>query len=172
MPLRPAKCYKLLKKPPYTRKDYIGGIPQPKITKFVMGNVEGNFDVVVKLVAIEACQVRHNALEAARVIGHKYLSKYVGDTNYLFIIRTYPHHVLRENKMMAFAGADRLQDGMRLAFGRPIGTAARIHEGTVIAEIRIPEKFVDQAKEAMRRILSKIGVKAEVVIEKLSKGSS
>ncbi len=168
MPLRPGRCYKELKKPPYARKDYISGIPQPKIVKFVMGNTKGDFDTLVKLVAREAVQVRHNALEAARVMTHKYLSKYVGDTKYLLIIRSYPHHVLRENKMMAFAGADRLQDGMRLSFGRPIGTAARISEGDVIAEIRISNKFIPQAKEAIRRMLSKIGIRAEVVIESLS----
>ncbi|MCX8186223.1 MAG: 50S ribosomal protein L16 [Sulfolobales archaeon] len=167
MPLRPGRCYKSLKKPPYTRKDYISGIPQPKIVKFVMGGGVGA-SCVVKLVSREDVQIRHNALEAARVMSHKFLSKYVGDDNYLLIIRSYPHHVLRENKMMAFAGADRLQDGMRLSFGRPIGTAARVREGDVVAEIRVPEKFIPQAKEAMRRMLSKIGIKAEVVIENLS----
>ncbi|MEM0453900.1 MAG: 50S ribosomal protein L16 [Sulfolobales archaeon] len=172
MPLRPGRCYKELKKPPYTRKDYISGIPQPKIVKFVMGNSRGIFDFVVRLVSREDVQVRHNALEAARVMSHKYLSKYVGDENYLLIIRSYPHHVLRENKMMAFAGADRLQDGMRLSFGRPIGTAARIGEGDVIAEIRVPERFVPQAKEAVRRMLSKIGISAEVIIERLSEAKT
>lgn len=169
MPLRPARCYKELKKPPYTRKEYIGGVPQPKIVKFVMGNTKGTYDLILKLVALENSQVRHNALEAARVIGHKYLSKYVGDENYLLVIRTYPHHVLRENKMMAFAGADRLQDGMRLAFGKPIGTAARIHMNEVIVEVRTTEKFLEQAKEAMRRMASKLGIKHEVVIERLNK---
>jgi len=165
MPLRPARCYKELKKPPYTRKDYISGVPQPKIVKFVMGNVNGNFNTVVKVVSREDVQVRHNALEAARIISHKYLSKYVGDDNYLLIIRSYPHHVLRENKMMAFAGADRLQDGMRLAFGKPIGTAARVYDGSVVAEIRTTDKFLEHAKEAARRMLSKLGIRAEVVIE-------
>lgn len=168
MPLRPARCYKELKKPPYTRKEYIGGIPQPKITKFVMGNVGGAFDTVVKLVALENAQVRHNALEAARIIGHKYLSKHVGDENYVLVIRVYPHHVLRENKMMAFAGADRLQDGMRLAFGRPIGTAARVRMNEVVVEVRTAEKFLEHAKEAIRRMVSKLGIRCEVVIEGLS----
>lgn len=172
MPLRPGRCYKELKKPPYTRKDYISGIPQPKIVKFVMGNTKGDFNVSVKLVAREDAQIRHNALEAARVFAHKYLSKYVGDTKYLLIIRSYPHHVLRENKMMAFAGADRLQDGMRLSFGRPIGTAARVSEGDVIAEIRISDKLIPQAKEAMRRMLSKVGIRAEIVIENLSEAKT
>ncbi|MCD6324038.1 MAG: 50S ribosomal protein L16 [Desulfurococcales archaeon] len=167
MPLRPARCYKDLNKPPYTRKEYIDGIPQPKITKFVMGNTEGNFDVAVELISLEYAQVRHNALEAGRVMANKYLSKYVGEDKYLLIIRQYPHHVLRENKMMAFAGADRLQDGMRQAFGKPIGTAARLRPGSAIAEVRVPKEAIPQAKEALRRLKDKLGVKTRVVIREL-----
>lgn len=172
MPLRPARCYKELKKPPYTRKEYIDGIPQPKISKFVMGNPYGDFDVVLELVSLEFAQIRHNALEAGRVMANKYLSKNVGDDKYLLIIRQYPHHVLRENKMMAFAGADRLQDGMRQAFGKPIGTAARVKFGSVIAEVRIPRSAIPQAKEALRRLKDKLGINARIVIKELKKTSS
>jgi LSU ribosomal protein L10AE len=100
----------------------------PKITKFTVGNPNGAYDYELRLVAIETGQIRHNALEAARVNTLKYLSKKTGGENefWLWVLK-YPHHVLRENKMMAFAGADRLQDGMRLSFGKPIGTAARIN---------------------------------------------
>ncbi len=169
MPLRPARCYKELKKPPYTRKEYIDGVPPPKITKFVMGNPHNNYDVKLELVSIENAQIRHNALEAARVMAHKYLSRYVGEDKYLFIVRQYPHHVLRENKMMAFAGADRLQEGMRQAFGKPIGTAARVKMGSVIAEVRVFKDAIDHAKEALRRFTSKIGVKCRIVITELTK---
>ncbi len=167
MPLRPARCYKDLNKPPYTRKEYIDGVPQPKITKFVMGNPEGDFDIAVELISLEFAQVRHNALEAGRVMANKYLSKYVGEDKYLLIIRQYPHHVLRENKMMAFAGADRLQDGMRQAFGKPIGTAARLKPGSSIAEIRVSKNALLQAKEALRRLKDKLGVKTKVVVREL-----
>ena len=34
-------------------------------------------------------------------------------------IRVHPYHVLRINKMLSCAGADRLQTGMRGAFGKP-----------------------------------------------------
>jgi len=172
MPLRPARCYKELKKPPYTRKEYIDGIPQPKINKFVMGNPYGDFDVVLELTSLEFAQIRHNALEAGRVMANKYLSKNVGDDKYLLIIRQYPHHVLRENKMMAFAGADRLQDGMRQAFGKPIGTAARVRFGSVIAEVRIPRSAIPQAKEALRRLKDKLGINARIVIKELKSSSS
>ena len=71
MPLRPARCYTHQDKPAYTRKEYIHGIPPPKITKFVMGNIHLEPEVVLKLTAVEKGVVRHNALEAARVISHK-----------------------------------------------------------------------------------------------------
>ena len=169
MPLRPARCYKELKKPPYTRKEYIDGVPPPKITKFVMGNPNGEYDVKLELVSLEMAQIRHNALEAGRVIAHKYLSKNVGEDKYVFIVRQYPHHVLRENKMMAFAGADRLQDGMRQAFGKPIGTAARVYFGSVIAEVRVKKEHIEQAKEALRRLKSKLGINARVTISEIIK---
>merc|ERR1711971_807826 len=40
-------------------------------------------------------------------------------------IHVHPYHVLRINKMLSCAGADRLQTGMRGAFGKPQGTVAR-----------------------------------------------
>ncbi|KAL8547256.1 hypothetical protein ACS0TY_006831 [Phlomoides rotata] len=36
-------------------------------------------------------------------------------------VRVHPFHVLRINKMLSCAGADRLQTGMRGAFGKPKG---------------------------------------------------
>ena len=43
-----------------------------------------------------------------------------------FESHTYPHHVLRENKQATGAGADRVSQGMRCAFGKNVGTAARV----------------------------------------------
>jgi len=170
MPLKPARCYTHQDKPPYTRKEYIHGVPPPKIAKFVMGNPYIEAEVVGLLVSLEKGVIRHNALEAARVMAHKYLSSTIGDTNYMLIIRTYPHHVLREHKMMAFAGADRLQEGMRLAFGKPVGTAARVDLGTEIIEVRSYSKFVDNIKEALRRAASKLPVRTRIVIKEVKKG--
>ncbi len=170
MPLRPARCYTHFSGPPYTRKEYIPGVPQPKITKFEMGNIHGDYDYVLELVTIEAGQIRHNAIEAARVMANKYLSTEVGDENYFLKIRVYPHHVLRENKMMAFAGADRLQDGMRQAFGKPIGLAARVYPGSVVMEVRIRKENIEHAKEALRRAASKLPLPTRIVIKPLKPG--
>ena len=167
MPLRPARCYTHFSGPPYTRKEYIHGVPQPKITKFEMGNHDmmENAEVKGELIALEAGQIRHNALEAARVAVNKYLTSAVGSDNFYFRIRVYPHHVLRENKMMAFAGADRLQDGMRQAFGKPIGTAARVYPGHIILEIWGRRQDVEKIKEALRRGGDKMPIPTRIRIK-------
>lgn len=51
-------------------------------------------------------------------------------------IRVHPFHVLRHNKMLTCAGADRLQTGMRGAFGKPMGTCARVAIGQILMSIR------------------------------------
>ncbi len=172
---KPARCYtkrrsKALSGPPYTRKEYIHGVPPPKIQKFVMGNPHGDYDYALELYVLERGQIRHNALEAARVMVHKYLSTTIGDTNYFFRVRVYPHHVLRENKMMAFAGADRLQEGMRQAFGKPVGTAARVYPGQAVLEVRVKREHVDKAKEALKIGASKLPLPARIRIIPLKEG--
>ena len=39
--------------------------------------------------------------------------------------------------MLSCAGADRLQTGMRGAFGKPIGKAARVDIGTILMSVRV-----------------------------------
>ena len=168
MPLRPGRCYRRFDTPPYTRLEYIKGAPHVQIPKFDLGNVKGNFTHIVKLITKERGQIRANALEAARVIAHKYLSKNVGEANYHMKLCVYPHHVLRENKMMGMAGADRLQDGMRLAFGTPIGRAARVYENQTVIYVRINGEHVDKAKEALRRAASKLPLPCRIVVESLA----
>jgi large subunit ribosomal protein L10e len=137
-----------------------------------MGNPNGSFTHKLELVVLEAAQIRHNALEAGRIAAHKYLSKVLGEDRFCFIIRVYPHHVLRENKMMAFAGADRLQEGMRRAFGKPIGLAARVAPGSVVAEVRVDRSAIEVAKEALRRFRDKIGVPSTIAVSELGVVSS
>ena len=51
--------------------------------------------------------------------------------------RVHPWHCLRINKMLSCAGADRLQTGMRGAFGKPIGKVARVKIGSILYSVRI-----------------------------------
>ncbi|MGC9010022.1 MAG: 50S ribosomal protein L16 [Sulfolobales archaeon] len=170
MPLRPARCYTERKKPPYTRKEYIDGIPPPKITKFVMGNPHLSYSYVVRVIAERDLLIRHNALEAARAEAHRYLSKYIGEDKYMFVVRKYPHQVIRENKMLAFAGADRLQEGMRRAFGKPIGTGAFTKPNDIILEVYVSNKdHVPIAYEALRRAKAKLPGSYRIIVEEISK---
>ena len=49
--------------------------------------------------------------------------------------------MLRINKMLSCAGADRLQTGMRGAFGKAHGTAARVKIGQILVSVRSYDKF-------------------------------
>lgn len=170
MPLRPGHCYRHFSGPPYTRLEYIHGAPYVTIPKFEMGATSAaaraRFDTVVKLVAKESGQIRMNALEAARQMALKYLTKVLGEQNFYLKLVKYPHHVLRENKMLAMAGADRLQEGMRLAFGDPVGRAARVYAGDVVFLVEVEERNVEHAKEAMKRAASKLSLPMRIVVEK------
>ncbi|KAF9613011.1 hypothetical protein IFM89_004865, partial [Coptis chinensis] len=55
----------------------------------------------------------------------KYMTMFVGEDAFHLRVRVHPFHVLRIHKMLSCVGADRLQTGMRSAFGKPLGTCAR-----------------------------------------------
>ena len=80
--------------------------------------------------------VSSEALEAARIAANKYMVKYAGKDAFHLRIRVHPFHVLRINKMLSCAGADRLQTGMRGAFGKPQGLCARVAIGQILLSIR------------------------------------
>ena len=56
-------------------------------------------------------QITSEALEAARIAANKYMVKHAGKDAFHLRIRVHPFHVLRINKMLSCAGADRLQTG-------------------------------------------------------------
>merc|ERR1712039_1113968 len=66
-------------------------------------------------------------------------------------IRVHPFHVLRINKMLSCAGADRLQTGMRGAYGKAYGMAARVRIGQILMSIRTRPALEAAAHEALRR---------------------
>ncbi|CAN1145920.1 60S ribosomal protein L10, partial [Linum perenne] len=92
-----ARCYRQIKNKPYPKSRFCRGVPDPKI----------------------------RALEAARFACNKYMTKSAGKDAFHLRVRVHPFHVLRINKMLSCAGADRLQTGMRGAFGKPQGVCAR-----------------------------------------------
>lgn len=66
----------------------------------------------------------------------RYLVKVAGKEGFHLRVRAHPYHVIRINKMLSCAGADRLQTGMRGAFGKPNGTVARVNIGQIILSVR------------------------------------
>jgi len=121
MPKRPWKSYRPIKGKAYVpkwkktgkgRRYTIKHIPEPKIRMFTIGKEATDYYYLLTLIALESGQINHLSLEAARIACNRYLREKLGRDNYLLRILPYPHHVVREHKLMAFAGADRLQDGM------------------------------------------------------------
>jgi len=109
------------------------------------------FPTAVHMVSDEYQQLSSEALEAARIACNKYLSTNAGKENYHIRIRPHPFHVLRVNKMLSCAGADRLQTGMRGAFGKTYGKVARVDIGQVLISVRVKEDKEEIAVEALRR---------------------
>jgi large subunit ribosomal protein L10e len=159
--------YRIPKGQPYTRGEFIHGSPPPKISKFIMGDLKSKYDYRVSLLANAPVQIRHNALEAARIAANKVMLDKLGETGYLLHLRLYPHIVLRENKMISTAGADRLQEGMRRAFGKPIGRAARVKTNQPILDIYVNEEALEHAKHALQVGSSKLPVASRIVYERI-----
>src|SRR5207247_6618470 len=133
-----------------------------------MGKFRPDYDVMLKLVSDGRVQIRHNALEAARVAASKKM-QLLGDEGFYLRVVTYPHQILSENKMIATAGADRLQEGMRKAYGKPIGLAARVEIGSVILELGVKAENLEKAKEATHAASAKLPMKTKVQVVPLQK---
>ena len=152
----------------FTSKVFAPGAPNPKVARFTTGKSRTDYDFMLKLISKGRVQIRHNALEAARVAASKKVAL-LGEDNFLLKVVVYPHLILRENKMIATAGADRLQEGMRKAFGKPIGLAARVEIGAVILELSVKKENLEKAKEAMWAASTKLPMKTRVEIAELQK---
>lgn len=161
--------YREINKPAYTRREYITGIPGSKIAQHKMGDVtkaEADYPVQISLSTEEECQLRHGALEASRLSANRHLIKELGEKNYKMILRKFPHHVIRENKQATGAGADRVSDGMRQAFGKVVGTAARIPRNDRIFTAWCEPEQAPVVKDAFRRAYNKISPPCRITVER------
>ena len=149
------ECYRKGNGQPYTRKKYIKGKPQIKIAKFE-GGQKGDYDFSVQLLINEKMQLTHMAIESTRLTANKRLEKTAGETGYFSKLRIYPHVLLRENKMIAAAGADRLQEGMRSAFGKAVSLAARVNRGQCIMEFQVKKEHLEAAQNALKSACVKL----------------
>tara|TARA_B100001013_G_C24466759_1_gene385751 strand:- start:62 stop:556 length:495 start_codon:yes stop_codon:yes gene_type:complete len=161
------ECYRKGNGQPYTRKEYIKGKPQIKIAKFE-GGKRGNYDYSVQLLLNEKMQITHMAIESTRLAANKTLEKTVGETGYFSKLRIYPHVLLRENKMIAAAGADRLQEGMRRAFGKAISLGARVKRGQCVMEMHVKKEHLDAAKKALKSACVKLPGTPSIIVVPLN----
>ncbi len=164
------KNYRQWKGQFYSKK-FAPGAPNPKVARFTTGKSKPDYDYIFKLISEGKVQIRHNALEAARVAASKKVAL-IGEENFFLKVVTYPHVVLRENKMIATAGADRLQEGMRKAFGKPIGLAARVDIGDTVLELSLKAENFEKGKEAMKAASTKLPMKTHLETIKLEKPMS
>lgn len=170
--LRKAIAYRRIERP-YTRKSkyrskqFVRAMPNNKIVKYVQGDLKKDFQYVVSLKCGSNIQIRHNALESARLTSNRYLETKCGKNAYRLQLRVFPHHVLRENPLAAGAGADRMSTGMKKSFGKPIGLAAQVSKNQIIIQAYIDEQFLDFAKVAIDRAKHKVPCSCSLHIEKI-----
>jgi large subunit ribosomal protein L10e len=150
----------------YSRREYIRKIPNNRIVQYDMGNLSEDFPVRVSLAVKKPAQIRHNALEAARIASNRYMQRSAGRLGYHLKLRVYPHQIVRENPMATGAGADRVQSGMRNAFGKPISVEAIVKKDQKIITIDIQEKNFEDAKLALKRAGMKLPVPCKIVVDK------
>lgn len=168
--LRKFAAYQGLERP-YTRiskyknKNYVrGGFPHMKVIKFDMGTPQKDFNLVLKLNSKKSMNVRHNALEAARMTSNRLLERNLGKAYHLRI-KVYPFHVLRENPLASGAGADRLSTGMKKSYGKSVGSAARVREGQTLMELRIDKANLKLGKEALSRAAKKFPCGCKIIAQ-------
>ncbi len=162
MATRKASCYSKMRSLPFTRKSkkqklsYIKAVPNSKVTKYRMGDMAGykadKYKTILTVKTKEFVQMRDLALEASRQYLNRFITEQAGKEFYLEL-RPYPHHVIRENKMLTGAGADRMSTGMALSFGRTTGRAALIREGSTLFIIGVNGTKNEQA---VRKLLTSV----------------
>ncbi|KAI4292120.1 large subunit ribosomal protein L10e [Pancytospora philotis] len=155
---RPARCYRNLNKKAYIKSRFARACPESKIQIHDLGNRKAPVEHLparVNLISKEREHISSEALESARIAANKYMMKTIGKDNYHLRICPQPINILRINKMLTCAGADRLQTGMRGSFGKPYGKAARVFIDQHVMNIRTKEQYVADAREALRRARNK-----------------
>lgn len=179
MALRKALAYSKKYARPYTRtsrvkgKAYIKVVPHNKVVKYNLGNQkgyeEGKFLFKLMMLSEEPAQIRDNAIEASRMLLTKQLDEQLPNA-YYFEVKIHPHHILRNNKTAAGAGADRMSTGMSRSFGDIEGRAALVRGGQVLFIIYCEnEQAARIVRESFRMTKSKLPCGTRVVFEKIAK---
>jgi large subunit ribosomal protein L10e len=124
------------------------------------------FPCCVHLVSKEKEMISSEALESARIAANKLMVTMAGKDNFHMRVRVHPWHTVRINKMLSCAGADRLQQGMRQAYGKPYIKTARVGIDQILMSIRTKPQFVKHAQEALNRSRFKFAGRQKVFISR------
>merc|ERR1712048_1276798 len=166
---RPARCYRYIKNKPYIKSRFCRGVPDAKLKIYDVGKKNAgvnDFPLAVHLVCNEKENLSSEALEAARIVINKYMTVNAGKDSFHMRIRVHPYHVLRINKMLSCAGADRLRTGMRGAFGKPFGKVARVRIGQPLMSVRTYDRHKGSVIEALRRTKFKFPGRQKIFVSK------
>ncbi len=171
---RPWHCYSKWTRRPYQhkrssnhRREYARGGAQSKIVRFWGGNTTKSWtdwELVVGLKVNHQIQISSNSLEAIRISINGVLQRRLGRQNFRLRIRPKPFQKIRENRMLAFAGADRIQSGMRNSFGRSSGVCARVRAGQVIVDLGASIKDLPLVRDRLRIASMKVSSSCQIVI--------
>ena len=71
--------------------------------------------------------------------------------------------------MITGAGADRMQTGMQLAFGRTIGVAVQLKKNQVLFSVFVNKEHLEKAKTALQRAPSRLPGKYSVELVEIKK---
>jgi large subunit ribosomal protein L10e len=173
---RPWRCYSKWSRRPFQykrsanrRREFARGGAQSKIVRYWGGNKEvpwEEWDLVVGLKVDKQIQISSNALEAIRITINGALQKKLGRNNFRLRVRPKPFQKYRENRMLAFAGADRVQSGMRNSFGRSTGVCARVRAGSVICEVGCALRNLPLIRDRLRIAGMKVPSSCQIVVLK------
>jgi large subunit ribosomal protein L10e len=173
---RPWHCYSSWSRRPFQykrssnrKREYARGGAQSKIQRYWGGNTNAaweDWELVVGLKVNNQVQISSNTLEAIRVTINGVLQRKLGRQNYHLRIRPKPFQKYRENRMLAFAGADRVQSGMRNSFGRSTGVCARIRAGQIVADVGCYLRNLPIIRDRLRVASMKISGSCQIVVLK------
>ncbi|TFG23210.1 MAG: 50S ribosomal protein L16 [Promethearchaeota archaeon] len=173
---RPWRCYSKWSRRPFQykrsanrRREFARGGSQSKIVRYWGGNKEipwEEWQLVLGLKVDKQIQISSNALEAIRITINGALQKRLGRNNYRLRVRSKPFQKYRENRMLAFAGADRVQSGMRNSFGRSTGVCARVRAGSVICEVGCALRNLPLVRDRLRVASMKVPTSCQIVVLK------
>ena len=150
----------------YSRREYIRKTPNSRIVQYDMGNLKDEFPISLSLAVKENAEITHNSLEAARIAANRFMQRKAGRYGYHLKIRTYPHQIVRENPMATGAGADRVQSGMRNAFGKAVSVEPIVKRGQRVITIDCNKTNFIDAKTALKRASMKLPARTRIIVDK------